>query len=367
MRKGRIAFACLFLLCIAAGFVSSFTNPDYWRLGTEVRKQGAAEPQGYIETLEENLSRQLPFRDTMIGWGTELRRMAGQKNINGVYILGDRMLSAAEEKDADIGYYNARAFNSFVTEVEKPAVCMLVPSATEIYSQQLDPNIPQPEETELINGITRFFNTHTQMIDAVTPLSTMKDSYIYYRTDNCWTSFGAYVGYSTMAKALGIQSFSSSEFNIEHIHDFSGDLYDATQYNGIRSDTVDLYYHRDGEAAVTMEWYRDGKVIRVSDSLYSRQFLEDAEKDKVFLGEPAPMVRIQTTSKTGNRLLVIKDSYADSMVQFLSLHFSEIILVDLQQSDVSIGELVSPEEYDQILLLCGVEQFMSDPSFLKLC
>ena len=66
----------------------------------------------------------------------------------------------------------------------------------------------------------------------------------------------------------------------------------------------------------------------------------------------------------GPRLLIIRDSYADSLVPFLTPHFSEIHLLDLRYYKLSIADYIAQNGIDQALVLYSVPNFVTDSNLL---
>ena len=86
------------------------------------------------------------------------------------------------------------------------------------------------------------------------------------------------------------------------------------------------------------------------------------DKYGVFLGGNKPIIKIQTTAKYNNRLLLIKDSYANSIVQFLTPYFEEIVMVDPRYYYGDIEELIKEEKFSEILFLYNANTFFQDNS-----
>lgn len=61
----------------------------------------------------------------------------------------------------------------------------------------------------------------------------------------------------------------------------------------------------------------------------------------VFLGGDFSVVDIKTVSTESKRLLLIKDSFADCFVQFLTPYYREIVVVDPRYYSGTIEELLS--------------------------
>ena len=67
-----------------------------------------------------------------------------------------------------------------------------------------------------------------------------------------------------------------------------------------------------------------------------------------------------------SKILVIKDSYANSFVPFLLYNFDEVHVVDLRYSAVSMKELLSTENFDQVLLMYNFMNLVTDTNLYKL-
>ena len=59
-------------------------------------------------------------------------------------------------------------------------------------------------------------------------------------------------------------------------------------------------------------------------------------------------------------LLLIKDSYAHSLVPFLANHYSKITMVDMRYINVDLGRLIDLSEYQQTMFMYNAVTFSSD-------
>ena len=109
-----------------------------------------------------------------------------------------------------------------------------------------------------------------------------------------------------------------------------------------------------------------GKNTQTYSSIFFRENLEGKDKYTVFLGQNTPVVTINTNVKNGKKLIVFKDSYANSMMQFLTLHYEQITVVDLRYLNVPLSDYVDMNDYQQALFLYNVATFTGDQSMRKL-
>jgi hypothetical protein len=93
--------------------------------------------------------------------------------------------------------------------------------------------------------------------------------------------------------------------------------------------------------------------------------LEEKDKYSMFLGGQQPVCVIQTQSD-GPRLLLIRDSFSDSLAPYLTAHFSQIHLIDLRYYKASLPDYIRDNEIDQALVLYSVANFVSDNNLFVL-
>ena len=78
------------------------------------------------------------------------------------------------------------------------------------------------------------------------------------------------------------------------------------------------------------------------------------------------MVRISTNSPANRRLLIIKDSYANAFVPFLTKDFNEITMLDLRYFTDDVQTYIEDYSITDILVLYNINTFNDDNSILNL-
>jgi hypothetical protein len=320
----------------------------------------------FMKDFEGFFSDHFMMRDEWIATKTQTELLAGKKEVNGVFVLNDRLIQKVEDYDRTLVAKNVSAINGFAKRVQIPCTMMLVPTACEIQKDQLDPNVPVLNQKMLIESVYSRMAGQLSTVDVYTPLYSSKDEYIYYKTDHHWTSLGAYLGYSAASKSLGYQTIPLNSFNIQHAsHDFYGTLYSKVIYDKTGPDTIDYYSYPKG-TTVNKVVVSTGSSEKYYDSMYFREYLSKKDKYSSFLGNNQPFVTVHSNAKSGKKLLVIKDSYAHSLVPFLTQHYSEITMVDLRYINVDLNEKLKLNDYDQVLFVYNVETFAEDQNIVKL-
>jgi hypothetical protein len=82
----------------------------------------------------------------------------------------------------------------------------------------------------------------------------------------------------------------------------------------------------------------------------------------VFLGGNYSHVRISMESE-GDRekLVIIKDSFANSLVPFLAIHF-DLEIIDLRYFTGSTYQLIEENSIDNVLVLCNIDSMATSDS-----
>ena len=70
----------------------------------------------------------------------------------------------------------------------------------------------------------------------------------------------------------------------------------------------------------------------------------------MFMGGNCPLHEIVTGSE-GPSLLIIRDSYTDSLIPFLLEDFSEIHVIDLRYYRMSVADYIAQNGFDKVLVL----------------
>ena len=89
-------------------------------------------------------------------------------------------------------------------------------------------------------------------------------------------------------------------------------------------------------------------------------FLKQKDKYSYFLNGNNAKVVVKTNVKNDKKLLVIKDSYAHIMAQFLCNDYEEIHFVDPRYYKMPLSEYIENENIDEVLFLYNVSNLVTD-------
>lgn len=361
---------------IVAMFIASFLILTVLReKGTESYQENrrlAAPPElsfssladgSFVQELGNYMTDHFAGRSFWISAKGAIEANIGERSVNGVYIT-DGMLLNSSSCTGRFTEKNASEINKFSDSYDGAVYFAAVPSSSGVYGDILPEQIAQNTEKQQIELLYSSLGNNIRKIDAYGILKLLNDNYIYYRNDSRWTSYGAYCVYRTVIQKLGFLPSAYDKYTIEHVSgDFRGNLYNRTQYKKIKADILDVYTYNNGADIISCIGYNnDGTSFEKK--LYDKSYIGTHDMYKLYLGDNAPLVKINTSVNNDRKLLVIKDSYADCFIPFLVQHYSEIAIVSPDGLDNGMISLVNKEDYAQTLFLFGIET-ISEEDYLE--
>lgn len=248
---------------------------------------------------------------------------------------------------------NMKKINTFKKETDLPLDIVLVPTKSTVFKDKLPAKAPMIDEEELLKDIEEKLDGSINLIPLIESLSSKNDQAIYYKTDHHYRTLGAYYSYAEYMNKLGIEPYSLDYFKREVINDeFLGSQFRKSSYYRGESEEIERFFPEDDTVK---------KIIKneeeEADSLYDESFLEKSDKYSYFLGGDDAVVDIRTSAGEAGTLLVVKDSFANSMVPFLSLHFSRIIVIDERYFNIPLKDYIEDLEIDRVLFLKNIRTF----------
>lgn len=324
------------------------------------------EGKAFKDDFETYFCDHMAGREVWVKTSNKLSQLSGQREINGVYTLNDQLVQTFKDYDKSAVEASVKAMNAFAERFSDiPMYLMLAPTAQEVFGSKIPSYTGLMSEKAFIDEVYgKMENVGT--IDCLSYISGHADEYIFYRTDHHWTSLGAFYAYQAAAKSLNYSAYGLNAFNIETVsRDFRGTLYSRTLDDGIKPDVMEYYFLANGEPDVKM-MCRNDREVNEYDSLYVREYLDVKDKYSSFTGSNVPIVTIETNVDNDKNLLIVKDSYAHSLVPFLSKHYSKITMVDMRYINTSLNSLIKMDEFTEVLFMYNVIGFSEDKNITKL-
>ena len=316
----------------------------------------------FMRDFETYTTDQFIGRDAWVDLKARTERALGKKENNNVYFAdNDTLITRFDQPAADRVTENLNYVNKFVENVDIPVVFSLIPTQACIWADRLPEGAPNASQTDLMAQAQGAVAGAT-WADVYTPLMEHKDEDIFYRTDHHWTSLGAYYGYTGLASALGYTPVPLTDYTpTVRSTEFYGTVFSSSGVRWVKPDTITTYVPDDGITVVSHTYDNSGNPVEEQRALYVESFLSVKDKYSMFLGGNQSLgVVTNTNNPDGPKLLIIRDSYADSLVPFLTAHYSEIHLIDPRYYHLSVKDYVEQNGIDQALVLYSVPNFVTD-------
>ncbi|MDR0222749.1 MAG: hypothetical protein LBI38_04335 [Oscillospiraceae bacterium] len=348
-------------------FLSPFVKPTGKNLFARAENP-ADKPKSFMDYFDLWFADRFVMRKDWIVLNNGIQAAAGKTEINGVFTRGGRMMQVWRDYDADAVGKVLSAVNGFAERnPELSCYFILAPTSQEIYKDTLPPNAGAGNQEAFIKFCYDNMGSVTP-INAYAPLYENRESYIYYRTDHHWTTFGAYLAYYAACSRMELTPFESGAFNAEHASsDFRGTLYSKTLNSKITPDVISFYtLAKFPPPNITLK-INTGAEINEYGSLYFREYLDKKDKYSAFLGPNAPITDIFTDLENNEKaLLIFKDSYAHSLIPFLVNHYKRITVLDMRYINTDIRYFTDLTEYDQVLFIYNAITFSEETDLIKL-
>lgn len=321
----------------------------------------------FQKKYESYLRDQFPGRDHWVSFQTDMELFMGKNEIHNVYIGKNHyLLEHYTEKEFDPQQIskNLQALEKFVGKAKQNADVhvMMVPTKSWVLREKLPAFAPHYKEQKFYDALQQKLEKEDVLISVESVLDAHKEEEIYYRTDHHWTTLGAWYAYEQYTKAVGgdLQRAQGKKKFRCISKDFYGTTYAKINY-ARQADKIEIYEPADKLRVV----YNMGE--KKTKTLYDFSFLKTADQYSVFTGGNQAVLEITGGIKNGKTLLLIKDSFANSILPFLAEDYEKLVVVDLRQLNVSGDRLLEMFSPTDILILYNSAQFAQDKEFEIKC
>lgn len=361
MKHANRVLIAIFLLFVFGLFCANLITPD--KEFSPVENRNLAQRPSfsweslfsgrYMQDFEAYVTDQFTGRDGWTALKAYAERALGKTENNGVYIAGDALIERFELPDEKQLTSNLKAVDKFAQAVEVPVYLALIPTAAEIHRESLPAGAPGCDQAQLLKSLPE--RTQAQTADMLSALSSHAAEYIFYRTDHHWTSRGACYGADALLEAMGKEGVSPDEWTEQVVSEnFYGTLYSKSGARYVSPDEISVFVPEEGVTVASFE----GGAWQAGE-LYAWDRLNEKDQYSFFMGGNQPLAVVKS-GREGEKLLLIRDSYTDSMVPFLLHAFSEIHLIDLRYYKQDVAGYVRENGIDRAAVVYSLKNFSED-------
>ncbi len=184
------------------------------------------------------------------------------------------------------------------------------------------------DQKKAIDYMYSLISPNVSKIDIYSTLMAHKDEYIYFRTDHHWTSLGAYYAYRDLMTAKGATPAELTAFNEYKFEGFLGSFYAESGQKASLGNTPDyVMAYAPTQLQYIHTFTKSGEIDYniVSDG----NKLSAANKYLSFVcGDHPYGIMTNPTITDGSSCLVIKESFGNAMVAYLTQNYQNVYVVD---------------------------------------
>ena len=314
----------------------------------------------FMEQWESYMSDQFAGRNLLRGLKVKLDRLGGSRMENGVIIGKDgQLFEDIAVPDDGLFTDNINAVKSFADAYpDIRTTVMLIPDAASILSDSLPAFATVEDQSQMFSMVERGLGDSVSWVDAYSALNKHKTEKLYYKKDHHWTTQAAFYVFQEAAAGLGIEGDVSDDYVSYTVTDsFNGVLASKSGAGLDEKERIDIYVPTEGDDDVIVNYVDEAKKRT---SLYDSSKLETRDKYGVFFGGNTSVMDIRTMSTSSQRLLVVKDSFADCFIPFLTPYYREIVVVDPRYYSGTLEDIMATYRITDALILYSGNTFMTD-------
>lgn len=316
----------------------------------------------FLQDFSTYMQDQVAFRDTWIDLESAFNNLAFGKVEESNILLGKdgwmftKLFDVSPDTQKQLSK-NLDAVTNFASRHPGKVTFLLAPSVSVIYPEKLPVGAPMVDENAMLDDIFSQVSSSADVLDLRDVFTREKDEYLYYKTDHHWTTQGAYLAYQQFCQLKGLTPFDTAARESVSIPDFYGTHYSAARRWDVQPDVI-TYYPLDNPMTIYDITGETQYSARKTETMVNTEKFQTRDKYAAFLDGNNGYSVIEGNGE--GSILVVKDSYANCFVPFLTENYAKIGVVDLRNFSYGLDSTIESEGYDQVLILYNFQTFIAD-------
>jgi hypothetical protein len=316
----------------------------------------------FMKSAENFVGDHFPLRNAFVSLNTAEQLLLGKRDLaadystmpaeGGVY-FGEKghIYEVLLPEKTEIFRDNASALADFAEKSGLSLTVLPVPSGSQEQPENLPYSAPTHDQRQEYNELKQAMDQKAAVVDLFDKLSLKTGNDFYFKTDHHWNAYGAYVGYAALSEAMGFPCVKQSEFDYKTVpQPFYGTLYSKAVNTWQKPDVLVLPYAKEKHSVVQVI----GK--KTHQGIYWEEYLNKKDKYSVYLGGNPSVTVVKNPDAKGGKLLLLKDSFANSMIPYLSQNFSEIHIIDLRYYNLDIYDYIKRNGIEKAAAVYSIKQ-----------
>ena len=235
--------------------------------------------------------------------------------------------------------------------------CMVIPTATDYYLPEEAKNASKSQRPT-INNIYAHLDKDVKAVDVYTILGVHAKEDIFLRTDHHWSPLGGYYAAKQFAKVAGVPFRDTTAYQRHVVHGYVGTMYGYSKDISVKNSPEDFVYWTPKKIKYTTTYTnysvsKDFKVVGESAPVKGDFFVKYPDGSSAayctFMGGDSKITKVETPTKNHRRLIILKDSYGNTLPGWLFFSFEEVHVIDSRYFTKNMVKYVEDNKITDIL------------------
>lgn len=246
--------------------------------------------------------------------------------------------------------------NKFANNVDIPVYFMLIPNSIYIHQDKLPNNVEVPNQRKIIENWYASLNEKITPVEVTSILEACKEQYTYFKTDHHMTTLGAYLVYAKMCLTMDKTPTTVADTDYKTVSTtFLGTFDSKAQIRNQETDRISIFINEKNTDLKEVQYDKES-----TRSIYNTEYLTQKDKYSFFLNGNNAKVVVKTKVENGKKLLIIKDSYAHIMAQFLCQDYEELHFIDPRYYKASLSQYAKENAITEVLFIYNLSNLVND-------
>ncbi len=310
----------------------------------------------FDDAVETYLADQLPARDALVGLDAYTVLLSGRQVSREIWVDREGYLVEApidvapEQIDKRL-----KRMAALGERTGLPVYVMAVPSTGYVHRAALPQALGELYRDEEI--LQRIYDAPGVVPVALADTFLQEGQSWYYRTDHHWTGPGAYAAYRLFMAAAGHEALPYDGYYHHTVDGYVGSTRSRSALWLAKPDTLTVDEPMD--TPVTVTFSDDDKVCG---SLFFYDHLSEYDWYPLFLdgNHPVTVVENGRAPADAPTLMLVKDSFGNTLAPLLAPSYKKIVLVDPRYYRGSVADLCGEYGADEVLFCYSLERICTD-------
>ena len=237
---------------------------------------------------------------------------------------------------------------------------MVIPNAAEYYIPE---KVKHRSKSQLatIKTIYENLDPAVKAVNVYNTLGNHADEAIYLRTDHHWSPLGGYYAAKEFAKTAGVPFRDLGSYDKHVIHGFVGTMYGYSNDISLKEAPEDFEYYTPKDVEYEAQYIiydinEDYKITSASQKHKGPFFFTFKGNGaySTFMGSDARLTQVKTSTGNNRRLLIIKDSFGNTIPGYMFYSFEEIHVIDNRYFHLNLKKYIHDNKITDVLIAASV-------------